>query len=61
LTFWRFTKIKETPFDDFKKNVVAKITTGMSQTDKLLTEGMLMRVDTKHLNGNKTRIADNFV
>ena len=55
-----FTKIRETPFDDFKKSLVAKLTTGMNQTDKLLTEGMLMRVDTKHFNGNKTGIADNF-
>ena len=46
LTFWRFTKVRETPFDDFKKNLVAKLTTGMNQTDKILTEGMLMRVDT---------------
>ena len=32
----------------------------MNQTDQLLTEGMLMRVDTKYFNDNKTGIAENF-
>lgn len=33
----------------------------MLQNDKLLTEGFLMRVDTKHFNGDKTAIFDTFV
>lgn len=61
LTFWRFTKIRETKFDEWTKGVVAKLTTGMNQNDKLLTEGFLMRVDSKYLNGNKKSIEDNFV
>ena len=32
----------------------------MNQTDKLLTEGFLARVDTKHFNGNKKNIEDAF-
>lgn len=60
LTFWRFTKVKELPLDDHKKSLIAKLTTGMNQTDKLLTEGFLSRVDTKHFNGNKKNIEEAF-
>jgi hypothetical protein len=45
LTLWRFTKVKANVFDEATKALVAKLTTGMSDRDKSLTEGLLMRVD----------------
>ncbi len=33
----------------------------MSERDKVLTEGLLMRVDNQYLNGNKQLLEENFV
>jgi hypothetical protein len=46
LTLWRFTKVKSGTLDDQTKALITKLTTGMSDADKNLTEGLLSRVDT---------------
>jgi hypothetical protein len=46
LTLWRFSKVKSDALDDKTKALITKLTTGMSDADKNLTEGLLSRVDT---------------
>ncbi len=60
LTIWRFKKVKAGTLDNQTKVLVAKLTTGMSEADKQLTEGLLTRVDTKYLKGNRKLLEDNF-
>ena len=53
-------KVKASTLDDQTKSLIAKLTTGMSDADKNLTEGLLSRVDTKYLKGNRKLLEDNF-
>jgi len=58
LALWRFSKVAQLQIDNDTKDLIKKLSVGMPARDQQVLEGVISRVDTAYLKGNKKLIKD---
>lgn len=58
LALWRFSKINQKQIDADTTALIKKLSVGMANNDAQLLAGLISRVDTSYLKGNRKLIND---